>query len=206
MTVTNKQVVALAVLSLVALPEMASAYQANEGREAPDSTASFHRTLSDSTKHVVYSALLSEAGDIIAEVWGQPADWVELCGTEPEGPKNTWSLDATIRSPFQYPGFTESYSPALLPELLEQQLIFGVCESHADNHLCTDSTKTMTLALSTIFSGDADTVIVKLWLRRRRPGCPGRTSMGGFGAAFLITLARRDGVWAVTRKDLQRIT
>ena len=59
------------------------------------------------------------------EVWGQPADWVKVYGTEPEGPANTWSLDATIRSPYPNPGFAEPYPPAGLAELLEQKLICG---------------------------------------------------------------------------------
>jgi hypothetical protein len=195
----------LAVLCLAFLPLDISAMQ-RVRPPTPDTVARFHTTLTDSAKHEVYVALFKEAKGIVDQVWGEPSDWAELCGAEPEGQTNTLGMDPAIRSFSPYAGFEEPYPRQGLEWLLEHKLIDGVCQSNNDSSWCEDSTSTLTAGLSTIRPVEDGAVEVTLRLYRLRPACPEAERMGSFASLFRIVLEQRNGSWVVTDTQLLWIT
>jgi len=177
----------------------------NTGRQTPDSTAAFHRSLSDSTKQTVYAGVLAEVPELVTQYWGAPSDWAEICGLDAESLALTVSLDRTIRLPNRSAGFAEQYPEAGIVWLLEHQVIDGVCELPVDGSMCVDTATNITFGLSTIQSGQGDVVQVELWMRSKSRGCPGDPAPSGFSATFLVTLDREDGAWVAKDTRLLRI-
>lgn len=196
----------VAGMSVFAAASACRAQEVPRSSVVPDTTMSFHRSLSDSSKHAVYLPLLRKAKGIVSEVWGEPCDWTKICGVEPDPPSNTLSLDPTIRLFRSDSVYEEPYPAGGLTQLLELKLVDKVCEAETGTHWCEDSTATLTAGISTIRPRQDATVEVTFRLMRRRPACPGDERMGGFAASFLVILARGDGGWEMRRTQLLRIT